>query len=212
MNTYGCSGPSQVRRRRVHQGTRPGPPKNHLGPTGPCQEPPKSLPTPLRPPKSRQEGPRGRQAEAQKTSKKRCTVDEFWLFGRERLWSRLGSSKSRLGGAKRAAQEPPRAPQGGRPRSAKSGLGGRPELRRRPGTGPGAKISPRRPARGPKRSPQRLRRGFQEAPTARQKAPRDRRDKTRVDKTRGDERRQDMRRQDKSQQDNRTGQEKTERR
>ena len=48
-----------------------------------------------------------------------------------------------------------------------------PLRRRQNWSGPGAvkraKISPRRPARGPKRSPQRLRRGFQEAPTARQK-------------------------------------------
>ena len=53
---------------RAHQGTRPGPPKNHPGPTGPCQEPPKSLPTPLRPPKSRQEGPRGRQESPRRAS------------------------------------------------------------------------------------------------------------------------------------------------
>ena len=42
MNTYGGSESPRMRRPRAHQGTRPGPPKNHPGPTGPCQEPPKS--------------------------------------------------------------------------------------------------------------------------------------------------------------------------
>ena len=118
-----------MRRPRAHSGTRPGPPKNHPGPTGPCQEPPKSPKGRPRAAKRASEGSRGRQESPRRASggarralggpknfEKRYTVDEIWLFSRERLWSRPGGSKSRPGGAKRApgaAQEPPRAPQGG---------------------------------------------------------------------------------------------------
>ena len=80
LNTAQASEHSGGRRRAQAPGTRPGPPKDHAGPTEACQEPPKSHPRPRRPaqeppgglqgpPRGLQEGPR-RCQEASRTPQK----------------------------------------------------------------------------------------------------------------------------------------------